>query len=350
MSVPSTSSPAEELVGRRLGDRWTVQSRFRAGPGATGGNFSVNYLAEDDSGRQVFVKALDFSAAFQSEDSTRVLQRMTEAFNFERDLLRQCGERRLRRIIRILADGTVEGTTPPVPYLVFEHADQGDVRSFLASMQQVDVAFVFRSLHHVAVGLKQLHSIGVAHQDLKPSNVVVFETDGSKIADLGRSSTKDREALHDHLTVAGDRTYCPPEQMYGYASLNWDRRRQATDLYHLGSMLHFMFTGLSTTTALVSKLDPAHGPHGWDGPHQDALPYLLAAFDEILSDFRAVLPNDVEDEVCRLLRYLCHPDLDTRGHPTDRAGIGSNYNLERFVSAFNRLAYRAERGLVAWPT
>jgi serine/threonine protein kinase len=245
--------PAAELTGRRVDDTWTVGALLRT-PDGTGGNFSVSYVAEDDDGCQVFVKALDFSRAFDTDDPTTLMQGMTEAYNYERDLLIRCGERNLDRVIRVLAHGTVNGTNPPVPYLVFEHADRGDIRTVLAAMEEFDLAFALRALHHTAVGLRQLHSIEVAHQDLKPSNVVVFGKQGSKLADLGRSSTRERRARHDGLVIAGDPVYSPPEQSYRYASLDWNRRRTATDLYHLGSMVMFLMTGAPMTAALMGKL------------------------------------------------------------------------------------------------
>lgn len=350
-----SSTPAESLVGLRLNDRWNVESKVRSDTHATGGHFSTSYLAEDDQGNRVFVKALDFSGALHDHDPAAALNRLTEAFVFERDLVRKCGDRGLGRIVRALDDGRVHepGWPVPVQYLVFERADEGDVRSFVASMHQLDLAFALRALHHVAVGLSQLHSIDVAHQDLKPSNVLVFDDrsaekakKSSKIGDLGRSSTKERRAAWDALTVAGDRNYCPPEQMYGYASLSWDRHRRATDLYHLGSLIMFFFTGASTTQSLVTHLDTAHLPYAWEGPYEQVLPYVAAAFDATVDTLRDALPASVVDDLTPLFIYLCHPDLDERGHPRNRAGVGSQYELRRFVSAFNQLAYRAERDLL----
>ena len=54
-----------------------------------------------------------------------------------------------------------------VQYIVFELAD-GDVRSVISAADDLDVAWAIRSLHHMAVGLAQLHRTGIAHQDVKP--------------------------------------------------------------------------------------------------------------------------------------------------------------------------------------
>ena len=67
----------------------------------------------------------------------------------------------------------------------------------------------------MAVGLKQLHGIKISHQDLKPSNVLLYnEGFVSKIGDLGRSLCADIDAPHDNgINFPGDFTYAPPEYL-----------------------------------------------------------------------------------------------------------------------------------------
>lgn len=83
------------------------------------------YLATDGEENTVFVKALDFSAALVAGDAARAIQEMSGAYNFERDLLDECGEWRLSRLVRALSDGKIEDSNRPFPvqYLVFEHAE-----------------------------------------------------------------------------------------------------------------------------------------------------------------------------------------------------------------------------------
>ena len=90
----------------------------------TGGHFSQGYIVENTDGRQGFLKALDYSRALRSKDPARALQAMTAAFNFERDILEECGQKNLSRIIRAIGAGKVH-LDPQLPetlveYLVFE--------------------------------------------------------------------------------------------------------------------------------------------------------------------------------------------------------------------------------------
>src|SRR4051812_7669183 len=99
--------PAHHLSGRDLGDGWRVLAQIPRAPAATGGHFSVTYHVVHADGRPAFLKALDYSAALRRPDAARVLQVMTESYNFERDLLDDCERRGMSRIVRIYTSGTL---------------------------------------------------------------------------------------------------------------------------------------------------------------------------------------------------------------------------------------------------
>src|SRR5262249_27237780 len=122
-----------------------------------------------------------------------------------------------------------------------ELADSGDVRKYLDVAARFDSAWVLRSLHHVATGLRQLHSAGIAHQDVKPSNVLVFDAKISKVADLGRASSQGESPPHEDHHIAGDPEYAPPELCYHHVVPDWNQRRLGCDAYLLGSMVVFFF-------------------------------------------------------------------------------------------------------------
>src|SRR6266851_917241 len=72
----------------------------------------------------------------------------------------------------------------------------GDVRKHLSPTQSLDIVWILRCLHHIATGLHQLHSAKVAHQDLKPSNVLAFRTArGKGISTIPPSCTSPTSAL-----------------------------------------------------------------------------------------------------------------------------------------------------------
>ena len=170
--------PAHALTGLTLDGGWTVTGLATRQRNATGGFFSVGYHVVHSDGREAFLKAMDYSAAVSSPVNMAVmLNALTEMYLFEKNLCLRCRDQQLRRVVHAIESGTIRlnpaDPMSTVEYLIFEKAD-ADIRAHLDAQAELDVAFALRALHHVAVGLNQLHGVSVAHQDLKPSNVLVF--------------------------------------------------------------------------------------------------------------------------------------------------------------------------------
>lgn len=351
----------KKLTGLVTADGWTIGEFILKQSYQTGGAFSVGYVATHADGRHGFLKALDFSRAVDDPDPVRALQRMTSIYNFERDVLALCRGARLSKIVTAISDGTIDvddAAFGKVFYLIFEMAD-GDVRKKAVLSNQFDIAWTVRAIQHIATGVSQLHKNDIFHQDLKPSNVLVFGKDEvSKLADLGRSHCKSLDAPHDHLVLAGARFYAPPEQVYNFELPDRSMARAAADIYLLGSVIYFLFMGSMLTPTVVDNLRPEHKPpifakddRGWMGYFADVLPYYREAHAKAMNDFaetvraafhQAGVPAYAE-ELIQLLGYLVEPDPRDRGHPHERRQKHSNpYAMQRFISALNKIATACE--------
>jgi eukaryotic-like serine/threonine-protein kinase len=340
-------TPAKRLLGLELADGWKVVRAFPRRPGATGGHFSHGYIVHSDIGRVGFLKALDYSQALGGADPARALQLITEAFNFERDVLERCANRKLDRVVRALSVGMIRVDGEPVQYLIFELAD-GDARSQANEADRYELAWSLRALHHVATGLSQLHRESIAHQDLKPSNVLSFEGGRvMKVADLGRAAFKGHLPPHEDDGVAGDTTYAPPELLYGRVDPEWNRRRFGCDAYLMGSMVVFFMMGVGMTPLLRTELRDAHAWGYWTGTYEEVLPYVRDAFDRAMRRFADATDPAIRQKLETIVRELCEPDPTLRGHPRNRATRGNQYSLERYVAAFDLLALRVMLGAKA---
>lgn len=339
-------TPAKQLLGLTLDGGWKVVTALGKPPGGSGGNFSEGYIVERD-GKRAFLKALDYSRAMRAPDPAIALQALTEAYNFEREILLRCRDRRLDRVVIAVDHGTARVMGEPVQYLILELAD-GDARALASASKRLDLAWILRALHHVATGVGQLHGEGIAHQDVKPSNVLAFDGGKiSKLGDLGCAARRGYSPPHDIFTIAGDPAYAPPELLYGYLDSEWNRRRYGCDAYLLGSMIVFFFTGTAMTPLLRAHLHSAHVWGKWSGTFDDVLPYVREAFGRVMLELRSQLPEIVRDDVLIPVRELCEPDPRLRGHPLNRRGHGNQYGVERYVAKFDLLARRAELGLIS---
>jgi eukaryotic-like serine/threonine-protein kinase len=337
---------AHNLVGSKLKGGWTVIEKVEKEHNGTGGHFSVSYIVEHEKCGRAFLKVLDLGRALTIPgDQLKNIEALTSQFNFERDTLKVCREYRLKRVAGAIEDGKLDLENNPfgVYYIIFELAD-GDLRKRLNRIQSVDFAWKLRTLHHTAVGINQLHQKKIAHQDVKPSNVLTFQDREAKVADLGCADIKGKACPRGGFPIAGDRGYAPPELLYGNISPNWEQRRIGTDMYQFGSLATFLFTQLSITAVLIDHLHPPHRPGLWPHDYRMVLPYVRDAFGKTIQDIRTALPAAIRSDVAHSIELLCDPDPSTRGHPKDLNN--QQFNFERFVSLFDRLAERAEHGLI----
>jgi serine/threonine protein kinase len=355
-SLAKLVAAASDLVGQTIGDGWLVTEQLpRPGqPGAedlTGSFFSIGYIAEK-GGQRAFVKVIDlYEALCKRDDGLSQLQRLkllTDEHSFECTVLEVCRGAKLNRIVRVIDQGVItsadEHLPIDIPYIIFELAD-GDVRKAIKRANKIEDAWRFQVLHDVAAGIQQLHRNSIAHQDIKPSNVLVFGKRRAKIGDFGRASLRGTGSNHDKLPMPGAPRYAPPEQVFGVRPERWEDRREGCDIYHLGSLAAFLFAGITPSVHYVRELGPDMRPTHWGGnascDYETALPMLNAAFTGFLVRIEPDLPLWAQLELTQIIKTACEPDFRRRGDPAARRRTGSPVGIDAYVSRFDRLTKRA---------
>ncbi|MEI8086195.1 MAG: hypothetical protein WCG93_08270 [Paludibacter sp.] len=174
-----TDSAAHNLLDITLASGWKIIKKIEKTDNQTGSFFSVCYLVEKES-ETCFLKAFDImkfnSTSLPGSSMMDVMSDMSTAYKYERDLSDFCKNRHVTKVSFVKEAGEVNVvgfSFSIVPYLIFDLAD-GDVRKKLDFSVELDYAWRLKSIHDIAVGLKQLHAIDVSHQDLKPSNILVL--------------------------------------------------------------------------------------------------------------------------------------------------------------------------------
>jgi serine/threonine protein kinase len=363
--------PRDALEGKQLGD-WVIQARAVKAPDQSGGHFSSGYYATHiKTGQPAFIKAMDLhdasrDAALRGTSVFDEAHRLLSDYRFERDLSLHCRDVRLSKIvvaqehneIRLSEDDPLMST---VGYLVFDKA-AADVRQHVSECG-FDVVWNLSTLKEVAAGILQLHAHGIVHQDVKPSNVLLFpdargdrpeendETGRSpKLADLGCAHLNGNEkSPRGRYEVPGDRTYAPIELLYGgSAEPSWSRRLR-TDLFLLGNFATFLFSGASITALIGDNLAAEFHWEEYEGDYEDILPEVLVAFSLALDLVSCDIDVSVREEMVDVIRRLCHPDPTHRGYwGSGRRSHGSQYAVQPFATRFAELAYKAGRGIISF--
>lgn len=335
------------LTGKTTPGGWLIGEQIGFAPDHTGGHFSDCYFVEKE-GKKAFLKALDI----EKFNISQVMSLMA-GFQYESELLALCRERRLGRIVQVLESNKVERdpNAPPVlrdvPFLVLELAE-GDIRDSIDVSKSVSDQWRFQILHQTTLALLQLHKEQIAHQDLKPSNVLKFGADRLKLGDLGRSSLRGKVAPHDSLPIAGAHNYAPFEQRYGYLRDDWVERRLSVDVFHLGCLAVFSFTNVCFPEYVLTKLPEPYRPGLWGDPYEQVIAHIQAASIEALTDLSTEFPERFRPDLISVVQDLCHADPRIRG----RMGVDSKSEagalwLQRYVSKFDILEKKARINQVA---
>lgn len=351
-------SPADELEGVTLASGWTVKSRVAKRPSDTGGSFGTCYLATKD-GETAFVKAIDFRRAFHEEQFLSVLNVLTSHVLWEKELLEFCADHSMSRIVRLLdyedfiheRDGSDQ--TKKVCCLVFE-VGKGDLRRHFDIRVAPDKSWRLRVVRDIALALDQLHRRGIAHLDVKPSNVILVgdlgkRAEAMKLGDLGRSVRKGRAGPFDALTWPGDKNYMPPEKWYGYKSAQWNDEREAADVYLLGSLAVYLLTGVPMNTLLFNEVPEAFKPWNYRGDFDEQLVDVLTqAQAKALAIFVVdELPPEFKDELLAIISELTDPDPSKRGDRKARrqGTVGIDRYHQKLLRISDRLALLERRAV-----
>lgn len=201
-------------------------------------------------------------------------------------------------------------------------------------------------LRDIALALDQLHRKGIAHLDVKPSNVIAMTTSGAKpsvkLGDLGRVIRKGLPGPFDGELWPGDPEYRPPEKLYGVQSVQWNDEREAGDAYLLGNLLIFLYTGVPMATLMWRQTPPPFRSETYRGLYdKNLLDVLVRAQAEVLDIYlKPFLPAACAEEMLRIALELTHPDPSKRGDPgARRQGV---VGIDRYHQRFNRMAMRME--------
>ena len=122
--------------------------------------------------------------------------------------------------------------------IVMEYVAGISLERMLASDGRLGEARAVRYGREIAQALAAAHAGGLLHRDVKPSNILITQDDGVKVADFGLAKAiVDVGTSTEAGRMIGSASYVSPEQAQGMPLT------PASDLYSLGIVLHRLVTG-----------------------------------------------------------------------------------------------------------
>lgn len=335
---------AARLEGKTI-DRWeVVKKRIKTTDDHSGAFSSCYEVRNVDNGQLGFLKAINYQYALNLLGrSAESLQSLTENYNYEKELLEFCKDKKMSRIVTAIAHGEYReaGEPLPVPYLVFEIAT-GSLKSVIPQ-KRIDLAWQLGTIHGFLVGLSQLHQEKIVHQDIKPSNILVFGHSMSKLGDLGNATKFDkRSPLWDKDGHCGDMYYAPIELLYGYYSQNWNARRLGADFFMTGGIITYMITDSNFLSLLVRNIPDTYHYLNFGGTFDEVKPHLIDAYNKTLDEIKNRIDMSIREDLFDIIAQLTHPVPEQRGIPKGLRTSLSQYSLHRYISIVDRLAKKVE--------
>jgi DNA-binding NarL/FixJ family response regulator len=180
-------------------------------------------------------------------------------------------------VIRVFKRGVVENRG----FLATEYCPGGNLIERIRLRISIQDAIGY--LVQIMLGLKAVHSCGILHRDIKPTNLLFRENGTLVLTDFGiERDLSDNPRLTTTRSLVGDLGYVSPESIsHGAVDLR-------SDLYSAGIVFFHMLTGAEPfgSTSVTAMLDAhLHAPI-------PRLPRTMAALQPLIDGLLAKKPND----------------------------------------------------------
>jgi len=150
-----------------------------------------------------------------------------------RNELKSARKIRHKNVCQMFDLGEYEG----IHFITMEYATGEDLKSLIRRMRIIPIGTAVSIAKQICEGLIEAHRIGVVHQDIKPSNIMVDKAGNARIMDFGIARSIKGEALTGDNVIVGTPDYMSPDQVEGK---DIDQR---SDIYSLGVVLFEMLIG-----------------------------------------------------------------------------------------------------------
>lgn len=222
-----------------------------------------------------------------------------------------------------------------LPYLVMPVVDGPSLQQRVERDGPLSLIETVRIASQIADGLAAAHEQGLVHRDIKPANVLLENgVERVQITDFGLARAVDDASMTRSGVIAGTPQYMSPEQAHG------DSIDHRSDLFSLGSVIHFMLSGRSpfraeTTMGVLNRIGNDQ-PRSLRQINPDVPEWLDAIVARLLSkdpDLRYQSSSEVAELLTAWQAHLLDPanakapESASQAKPlASRSGVGGRFN------------------------
>ncbi len=125
------------------------------------------------------------------------------------------------------------------PFYVMEWMHGGDLKSLLRDSPHgvIDLKKATSIIQGILAALEAVHSSGIVHRDVKPSNILFDSTGLAKLADFGIATAISTDNMDSGRGTSG---YIAPEQLVNHSN---GQSGPTTDIYSIGIVFLEMLSG-----------------------------------------------------------------------------------------------------------